>query len=102
MLFSFSSDMIIIKDSIGGEAMEATETGSEIRERLGELARGKWKTAVRMVDTALICPNPFHAPEKACNSNGFEVHIFLNSQFFVIFVQSSPFKANKCAISTIF
>ncbi|PWL98256.1 MAG: hypothetical protein DBY04_04925 [Clostridiales bacterium] len=64
MLFSFSSDMIIIKDSIGGEAMEATETGSEIRERLGELARGKWKTAVRMVDTALICPNPFHAPEK--------------------------------------
>ena len=44
--------------------MEVTETSAEIKERIGELARGKWKTAVRMVDTALICPNPFHAPEK--------------------------------------
>lgn len=44
--------------------MEYTETASEIRERLSELARGKWKTAVRMVDTGLICPNPFHVPSK--------------------------------------
>ena len=64
MLFFLSFDMILLNYDIGGETMEATETGSEIRERIGELARGKWKTAVRMVDTALICPNPFHAPEK--------------------------------------
>ena len=38
--------------------------GGEIRARIGELARGKWNTAVRMVDTELICPNPFYAPEK--------------------------------------
>ena len=49
---------------IGGEKMDTSETGAEIRERISELARGKWRTAVRMVDTALICPNPFHAPKQ--------------------------------------
>lgn len=44
--------------------MDTSETGAEIRERISELARGKWRTAVRMVDTALICPNPFHAPKQ--------------------------------------
>lgn len=38
--------------------------GVELRERLHELSAGRWRTAVRMVDTSLICPSPFHAPVK--------------------------------------
>ena len=44
--------------------MDFADGGVEVKARISELARGKWKTAVRMVDTDLICPNPFHAPEK--------------------------------------
>ena len=37
---------------------------AKLRSRLNELSAGKWQTAVRMVDIAMICPNPFHAPQK--------------------------------------
>lgn len=42
--------------------MEQFTTAESLKERLSEMASGKWRTAIRMVDTALICPNPFHLP----------------------------------------
>ena len=36
----------------------------KLRARLNELSAGKWRTCVRMVDISMICPNPFHAPQK--------------------------------------
>lgn len=43
--------------------MVESATAEALRQRINVLSQGKWRTAVRMVDTAMICPNPFHAPE---------------------------------------
>lgn len=40
------------------------DIAAKLRARLNELSAGKWRTCVRMVDTGMICPNPFHAPLK--------------------------------------
>ena len=42
--------------------MNLEESAEAIQSRIRELD-GRWKTALRMVDTALICPNPYHPIE---------------------------------------
>ena len=39
--------------------MNVEETAEAIQRRIHEMD-GRWKTALRMVETALICPNPYH------------------------------------------
>ena len=47
----------------GGHSMNLEESAEAIQKRVRDLD-GKWKTALRMVSTDLICPNPYREPKE--------------------------------------
>lgn len=67
VLFCSLRDIILsnggnVSHSKGVQPMNVEENAEIIQKRIRELD-GHLKTALRMVETALICPNPYHTPQ---------------------------------------